>query len=140
MAKYIKLLMVALFATMTFALTSCGDDDDEPSTANIVGTWKGIDKFSVEDYYTVIDSYMQFKSDGKYIEIDAFDDGDIDIVKGTWTLDGNTLTMNANNEYGFTVPYTVTVKKITNKELTVTVFGIERTYKRVTDSEIDKYL
>ena len=23
--------MVALFATMTFALTSCGDDDDEPS-------------------------------------------------------------------------------------------------------------
>lgn len=32
MAKYLKLFMVALFATMTFALPSCGDDDkDEPS-------------------------------------------------------------------------------------------------------------
>ena len=30
MAKYLKLFMVALFATMSFALTSCGDDDDEP--------------------------------------------------------------------------------------------------------------
>lgn len=32
MAKYIKLFMVALFATLSFSLTSCGgDDDDEPS-------------------------------------------------------------------------------------------------------------
>lgn len=31
MKKYFQLLMVALFATMSFALTSCGDDDDEPS-------------------------------------------------------------------------------------------------------------
>ena len=29
MAKYLKLFMVALFATMSFALTSCGDDDDD---------------------------------------------------------------------------------------------------------------
>lgn len=30
MTRYFKLLMVALFATMSFALTGCGDDDDEP--------------------------------------------------------------------------------------------------------------
>lgn len=30
MKKYLKLLFVALFATMTFAFTACGDDDDEP--------------------------------------------------------------------------------------------------------------
>ena len=30
MERYIKLLFVALFATMSFALTSCGDDNDEP--------------------------------------------------------------------------------------------------------------
>ena len=29
MKKYLQLLFVALFATMSFALTSCGDDDDE---------------------------------------------------------------------------------------------------------------
>lgn len=31
MKKYLYLLFVALFATMSFALTSCGDDDDEPN-------------------------------------------------------------------------------------------------------------
>ena len=31
MTKYLKLFMVALFATMSFTLTSCGDDEDEPS-------------------------------------------------------------------------------------------------------------
>lgn len=31
MRKYLYLLFVAMFATMSVALTSCGDDDDEPS-------------------------------------------------------------------------------------------------------------
>ena len=35
MAKYLKLLMVALFATLTFTITSCGDDD-EPSAGNLI--------------------------------------------------------------------------------------------------------
>lgn len=35
MTKYFKLLMVAIFATMSFALTGCGDDDDdEPDAPN----------------------------------------------------------------------------------------------------------
>ena len=34
MKKYLHLLLVALFATMSFALTSCGDDDDEPNGGN----------------------------------------------------------------------------------------------------------
>lgn len=34
MKKYFYLLMVAFFATMSFALTSCGDDDDEPNDGN----------------------------------------------------------------------------------------------------------
>lgn len=31
MKKYLKLLFVALFATLTFAFTACGDDEDEPN-------------------------------------------------------------------------------------------------------------
>lgn len=31
MKKYLYFLFVALFATMSFVLTSCGDDDDEPN-------------------------------------------------------------------------------------------------------------
>ena len=34
MKKYFQLLFVALFATMSFALTSCGDDNDEPDNGN----------------------------------------------------------------------------------------------------------
>ena len=34
MKKYLSLLFVALFATMSFALTSCGDDNDEPEGGN----------------------------------------------------------------------------------------------------------
>lgn len=34
MKKYLHLLLVALFATMSFALTSCGDDNDEPDGGN----------------------------------------------------------------------------------------------------------
>lgn len=37
MERYIKLLFVALFATMSFALTSCGGDDDEPDANNSKG-------------------------------------------------------------------------------------------------------
>lgn len=36
MKKYLHLLIVALFATLTFALTSCGDDD-EPETPEAGG-------------------------------------------------------------------------------------------------------
>lgn len=41
MKKYLKLLFVALFATMSFSLVSCGDDDnDEPAASSeLVGTW-----------------------------------------------------------------------------------------------------
>lgn len=41
MKNYLKLLFVALFATMSFAFTACGDDDkDEPSSnSTLVGTW-----------------------------------------------------------------------------------------------------
>lgn len=34
MKKYLSLLFVALFATMSFALISCGDDNDEPESGN----------------------------------------------------------------------------------------------------------
>lgn len=34
MKKYLYLFFVALFATMSFSLTSCGDDEDEPNEPN----------------------------------------------------------------------------------------------------------
>ncbi len=44
MKKYLTLLYVALFATMSLALTGCGDDDDEPNapTTNSSLTINGV--------------------------------------------------------------------------------------------------
>lgn len=43
MKKYFKLLMVAMLATVSFCLASCGDDD-EPETNKLVGTWVADDE------------------------------------------------------------------------------------------------
>ena len=57
MKKYLKLLFVAIFATMTFALTACGDDD-EPDGAPSKGN---LDKYfftvNGEKFYYAYDFY-----------------------------------------------------------------------------------
>ena len=59
MKKYLKFLFVALFATMTFAFTACGDDDDEPdggsNNKGIVGELT-IDGNKTSFYYIVGDN------------------------------------------------------------------------------------
>lgn len=137
MAKYIKLLMVALFATMTFALTSCGDDDDEPSTANIVGTWKISAGASVD---LGIKQYVQFKKNGGCTEVDI-DEDSITIMEGSWELRGSTLLMtNHDEELGIDIPTESEVWKLTDSELVLVTLGFKQTYKKVADSEIEKYL
>ena len=39
MKKYLNLLFVALFATMSFALVSCGDDDEPDDPTNDTATF-----------------------------------------------------------------------------------------------------
>ena len=129
MAKYIKLLMVALFATMTFALTSCGDDDDEPSTASIEGTWMEKDS-AIEKHY------IQFNSDKSYFEVNI-DDGEVDVLKGSWKIEGNSIIIHSKD---LGMDFTAEIKKVSNKELVVSMWGFTQTYKKVADSEIEKYL
>lgn len=126
--------MVALFATLTFTLTSCGNDD-KPSVGNIVGTWKCTD-------YTEIDLivYVQFRADGTATEVDLDEDG-VEVMNLTWKLDGDQLTIiNHDDEWAADIPIISIVNKVTNSELVVSVLGFEQTYKKVPDSEIEKYL
>lgn len=54
MAKYLKLFMVALFATLTLSLTACGgDDDDEPDFPDNGGNSSSEVAFNLngKDYY-----------------------------------------------------------------------------------------
>ena len=129
--------MVALFATLTFTLTSCGDDDDEPSDRNIEGTWKITGGLS---YELGIVHYLQFRPDGTFTEVNIEEDG-VDVIKANWTLEGDQLTIiTYDEELGTRIPVTATVNKVTNSELVLTVIGVTQTYKKVADSEINKYL
>lgn len=122
--------MVAIFATMTFALTACGNDDDEPSNANIIGTWKEMDDTYLEEHY------VQFNSDKNYYEVSIDEDG-ININRGTWKLDGNSIVIHSTD---LDMDFSAEINKVSSNELEVTMWGIRQTYKKVADSEIEKYL
>ena len=77
---------MALFATMSFALTSCGDDDDPVGNGRIVGTWENISELASEVGFK---QYVKFQNDGKYYEVNIYDyDGEVTVLKGNWAKDG----------------------------------------------------
>lgn len=119
-----------------FAFTSCGDDEPSSGNGDLIGTWQEDDEFTnafnnVFDYET--NHFIQFKKDGTYIEIDVLDE--VEVIRGTWTREGNTIY--ATNEHASS---TTTIVSITKNILVTTTFGIQQTFKRVSDSVIDKYL
>lgn len=135
MKKYLKLLFVALFATMTLSLYSCKDDKDEPEGSDLVGTW-------MVDQSPLGIEYLQFKSNGDFAKINV--PGELyeelgmktEVEKGKWTRDGNTI----NIVYSDGFKTSVKIEKITSKQLHVIVLGIKAVYERVPDSTVDKYL
>lgn len=130
MAKYLKLFMVALFATMSFSLVSCGDDD-KPSDGNIIGTWKTEIKLD-DDWWSV--EYLRFNEDGTYDEVSVIsfmDDIDTNTYSGLWSKNGNKLKFDDT---------TATIKEVSSKKLVLIVEGVEGVYVKCPDSEMDKYL
>ncbi len=98
--KFAWLLSLLTVFSLSFALTSCGDDDDDvtvtPTAADIVGIWHGT-QISINiggQIYTEDDSqqYYQFLENGKCYDI-LEDNGlySVDVVN--WSLNGNTLTI-----------------------------------------------
>lgn len=137
--KRINLLFVVLLAVCALSFYSCSDDEGEISSSDIVGTWKW-DSFNTDETEAFFgEQYIQFGSDGQYIEvgIDGFgSEGEIDIIKGKWAQSGNTITISGNG-----VPTTtMEITKLTDTDLTLVTLGIPMSYKRVADSEIEKYL
>ncbi len=60
MEKYLKLFFVALFAALSFSLTSCGDDDDDDAPDGaLAGKWQ-VSYYDSEDGY--ITSTIEFIS------------------------------------------------------------------------------
>ena len=94
MKKYFYLFFVALFATMSFALTSCSDDEpNDSNNENIVGTWERTT--NIDDDWWQKD-YIQFQSNGTSIsitDVHFMGESDVSVEYGTWIKKGNSLTV-----------------------------------------------
>ena len=84
MKKYYSIIMVLAMMIAALSFTACGSSDSD-----LVGKWKI--KSDLDKSKNV---YMQFNSDGTYIE--SSDKGDE--TKGTWTLKESGFTL--TNELG----------------------------------------
>lgn len=139
MKKYLNLFFMAIVTVCMLSLNSCSDDDGEVLSSDIVGTWKW-DSFNTDETEAFFgEQYIQFGSDGQYIEvgIDGFgSEGEVDIIKGQWKQSGNTITVSGNGVSTTTTEIT----ELTDTDLTLVTLGIPMSYKRVADSEIEKYL
>ena len=50
MKNYLKLLFMAIFASMSFAFVACGDEDDEPENNvkyDLVGSWISVSETTI---------------------------------------------------------------------------------------------
>ncbi|HBC21483.1 MAG TPA: hypothetical protein DC009_05270 [Porphyromonadaceae bacterium] len=143
MTRYIKLLMLALFAAIAVALPSCSDDDDDSPDSypsKIVGSWKRTVDFG--DGW-IIDQYIQFKSDGKYVMFgvdNLYDSSVDDVTTGSWSIDGNTLTNKPDDTGGFFDSEILIIRKLTDSELVLQGGFLQITFNRVSDAEVEKYL
>lgn len=141
MKKYFYLFFVALFATMSFALTSCSDDEpNDSNNENIVGTWERTT--NIDDDWWQKD-YIQFQSNGTSIsitDVHFMGESDVSVEYGTWIKKGNSLTVKAHNpsDDGMDID-DGTIKKLTKTELIINAGGLELSFVRVDDSAIDKY-
>lgn len=131
MKKYFKLLMVALFATLSFSLVSCGDDDDNDA---LVGTWESTEIDEDGDvYYWVI----TINKNNTFAWTEVWTDGvdsDTDNYTGTYIVDGDVkkgaaITFNFIDEDGDTWTEHGTVR-VDGKTLYGTLDGYPKVFTK----------
>lgn len=140
MKKFYFFLTVILLALVSVGVTSCGDDNDEPTNSNIVGTWqvKGID-----DEGEAFENLVQFTKNGKWHAVDIYyeyDETDVDVEHGTYTVSGdNVMVTYTDDGHSITETFTYQVKgdKLT---LSYEYYPLTVVYTRVKDSVIERYL
>ena len=136
MKKCYYFLMVMLMALVSVGFAACGDDD-EPKSADIVGTWA----FDNTDLIGAGVTLFQFTKDGKFYEVDrsmVYGEDGVEVYHGTYTVSGDKLTVTYIFQYETeTIECTYQVK---GNKLTITNDGHTSTFIRVDDSVIEPYL
>ena len=124
-------LLLLMICSMNF--TACSDDDEAPgNTSDLIGLWeeiynKGWEKENGKIDYEYEYEYeegeggrIEFKSDGTYIEYDAYDgDWEVDMI-GTWEYQGNKIYVtyyDEDDEKEYTQH--IVVKELTSSRLVV---------------------
>ena len=117
MKKYLSLLFVALFATMSFALTSCGDDNDEPdggsSKATLPINGQGYKEHSTTGANSTITDYgtrLGIKIDAELYPVES-DETDF-FPRAHISLEANSDTLNKGMILTLTNGYIEIVKDV----------------------------
>ena len=140
MKKINFFLTVMLLALVSFGITSCGDDKDEPKSSDIVGTWQ---LKAVGDEGESYESLIQFTKNGKWnsVEIYTSEVGvEVEVDRGTYTVSGNKVTVTFTEDgksFNETMTYEVKGDKLM---LTYEDAPVAVTFVRVKDSVIEQYL
>ena len=145
MKKLYSTIMMLAMMVAELSFTACGDDDDDEVGGShpsfLVGTWSFVyaEGWGMEtDDEDVGGEYTQFKSNGKYINVQD-DEGDIYISQGNWSVKGNEIIMK-ETQGDLKGTYTYTMIDRTQTTITVEMWGITVKLVKVPDSKIDKYL
>lgn len=148
MKKYLSVLFTAIFASIIVisSVTSCVTKEDVSiNSKNLIGTWEETSSGSPFTGVVEIEGelYVQFQKDGTYIMVDI-EENDVDILRGKWSLSGNSLFVSDEFTIGeetYPTTSTFTVSNLTKNSLTFSWVGIATAnFKRVSDSIIEKYL
>lgn len=163
MKKYLKLLFVAFFASMSFAFVACGDDDDEPdfeipsnpsddnneenepgndsneTASPFVGTWEMTTSGVLGEGDG--ETYMQIASDHTFILINEYGYG-VEVSYGTWKSSKDSFTINYEIFHGASpiVPsVTYKIESTASKSFVLALGTQKFTFTKMPDSVMDQY-
>lgn len=136
--KKMRLTYVLLIALMILSSCSNDDNNDNATEASIIGSWNGVSStFNGENTGIPDNSIVKFTSDNKTEFIyEGFGNSGEDITEtGSWTLNGNTLTITWTDSDPGLETYILTINELTETSLkwetTITGEGIlKETFNR----------
>lgn len=130
---YLGLMLLSI--CLNLAVTSCSSDDDGTeeitTTSKIAGKWfyESSDVYTESEFIDKEDlqSFVSWMVFTEYGDISWYDTDLQEIIYGAYRLDGSTLYV-YNIEHEDYLPYSYTVKQLTDKKMTLGV-ELEGLYK-----------
>jgi len=105
MKTFFKVIFTLFVMFSSLSLVSC-KDDDEDKDPTIVGAWVTEALPFEEDNTTLLTSYLWYKKDGSFIEVDVFTDPENKqhisyehSDTGKWTVKGDYVTQTTNFQW-----------------------------------------